>query len=214
MKRLVACLFVLSACPLVAYEYADFTPDQQQMLQNGQSLVWTYQDAVSHKQFTCVAALMETPLAEVWTFIGNKELAPTYLNGVDISKVIGREGDDLLVFQQTRATGISKSFKYTTKHHPTPFTRIEFQKVSGDLRDVEGAWHFDPVDEGRKTLLVYQLHLDPGFFYPQAFVVNSQKQRLPQVMVEIRKRLSEQKEKQTASRNPSVPRLVNAVPSN
>jgi hypothetical protein len=213
VKRLVASFFVLSAGSLAAYEYADFTSDQQQMLQNGQSLVWTFEDNSTHKSFTCVAALMDTPLAEVWAFIGNKELAPSYLNGIDISKVVGREGDDLLVYQQTRPTGISKAFKYITKHHPTPFSRIEFQKVSGDLRDVEGAWHFDAV-EGGKTLLVYQLHIDPGFPYPQAFVVNNQKQRLPLVMVEIRKRLAELKEKQTVAKQGQVSKLVNAAPVN
>lgn len=213
MKRLVASFFVLAAGPLVAYEYADFAADQQRMMLNGQTLVWTFEDAVTHRQFTCVAAVMDNPLPDVWAFIGNKELAPSYLNGVEVSKVVGREGDDLIVFQQTRPTGISKSFKYVTKHHPTPYKRIQFERVSGDLRNIEGAWHFDAVDEGHKTLLVYQLHIDPGFLYPQTFVVSSQKQRLPQVMAEVRKRLAELKESQTDTTGGRVSKLVNSGPA-
>jgi hypothetical protein len=213
VKRLVATLFVIAAGPLAAYEYADFTPDQQRMMLSGQTLVWTFEDSVTHRQFTCVAAVMDSPLPDVWAFIGNKELAPSYLNGVDISKVVGREGDDLLVYQQTRPTGIAKSFKYVTKHHPIPYKRIQFERVSGDLRNIEGAWHFDAVEEGRKTLLVYQLHIDPGFLYPQAFVMNNQKQRLPQVMMEVRKRLAELRESQGSPGGSDVPKLVNSDPS-
>lgn len=216
MKRLVACCLLLSAGQLAAYEYADFTDPQKELLQNRQNLVWTYEDSSSHRQFTCVATLLDSPVADVWAFLGNKELAPTYLNGLVLAKVVGKEGDDLLIYQETRPTGvITKAFKYVVKHHPVPFKRIEIQLISGDLRNIEGAWHLDAVDEGRKTLLVYQLHIDPGFLIPQAFVVRSQKEKLPLVMMEIRKRLDEAKEQQMAASGQSqASRLVNAAPSN
>lgn len=214
VKRLVAFSLVgLSlawASTAAAYEFADFTDAQKQLMQNGQCLVWTYEDPTSRKQFTCTATLMDAPLADVWALIEDKESSPSYFTNILASKIVGREGDSVLVYQETRPVGIAKSFKYIIRHHPTPYRRVDFERVSGDLRHIEGSWHFEPVEEGRKTLVVYQLHIDMGVLFPQALVVRNQKQRLPVVMGEIRKRLADLKEKAATAPPAQRPELVDA----
>lgn len=212
MKRLVACPSILFAFAgsLAAYEFADFNEAQQQMLQNGQSLVWTYEDAETHRQFTCVAAIVDAPLADAWALLDDKESAPTFFTNILKAKILKKEGDSVFVYQETRPVGIAKSFKYVIRHHPTPYKRFDFERVSGDLRHIEGTWFFDSVDEGRKTLLVYLLHIDMGALFPQALVVRTQKQRLPVVMNEIRKRLAELEQESAVSNSRQVPSLVNA----
>jgi len=210
VKYLSVCLLALATPVAFAYEFTDFTESQQEMLQEGQCLLWTHVEDDGKKHFVCSAILLDSPLEAVWALIDDKEVSPEYLTGLEVSKIVGKEEDALLIYQETKPAALSKSFRYVVKHVPIPYKRVEFTRHSGDLRHIEGAWHFDGVNAGKKTLLVYELHIDPGRLFPQNFVARSQKKKLPQVMAEIRKKLDDMKVQPVVTEEDQRPQLVNA----
>jgi hypothetical protein len=66
--------------------------------------------------------------------------------------------------------------------------RIEFHRVSGNLKDFQGFWEVRPWEGGMKTELTYSMFIDPGFFVPQWIVRYGVQGELPKTLSAVRKR--------------------------
>ncbi|MEO0448644.1 MAG: SRPBCC family protein [Verrucomicrobiota bacterium] len=213
MKFLLTSLVTLCALSSsFALEFTDFNEGQQEMLQNGQILVWS--DDRGAKIFVCAAIVISHPIQTVWDLIDDKERAPEFLDGLEVARVVERAEDHVLIYQETRpaTVGIAKRYKYTVKHMTFPLERVDFHRVSGDLRHIEGAWTFDEVSPS-ETMLLYELHIDPGKIVPQKLVARSQKEKLPQVMADVRDQLdSDQAAIESSAGEPEIATAPAAQP--
>lgn len=66
--------------------------------------------------------------------------------------------------------------------------RIDFRRISGDLREEQGSWRLMPTPDGSATLVEYEVYVDPGFWIPQALVVRSLRRDLPAALTGLRDR--------------------------
>ncbi len=71
------------------------------------------------------------------------------------------------------------------------FSRIDFKKVSGELKELEGTWILEPINDGQNTYVIYSVYLDPGFFVPQWLVRHILRGDLPELLMALRNRVSE-----------------------
>ncbi len=172
--------------------YADFDPAQKSDLRAGQTVTWCQPLADERKCSVHSAILLSMRPADVWALIDDKEGACHYIDDLQSCTVLRKDGNRELIRQTTRPAGSPKSFTYLLNHEAHFPERMEFRRESGDLRNIEGSWVFDPVDNGTKTLLIYALHIDAGILIPQKLVCRTQQKRLPEVMVAIRERLVSQ----------------------
>jgi uncharacterized protein YndB with AHSA1/START domain len=78
-------------------------------------------------------------------------------------------------------------------------SRIDFHRVSGDLKEEEGTWLLTSTADGSATIVEYEVYLDPGFWIPQAFVTHSLRKDIPAVLSGLRT-CAEHSEGQCASR--------------
>jgi uncharacterized protein YndB with AHSA1/START domain len=69
--------------------------------------------------------------------------------------------------------------------------RIDFHRVSGDLKEEEGSWVLTPTADGEATIVEYEMYLDPGFWIPQALVNRSLRKDLPAVLAGLRQQVQE-----------------------
>jgi ribosome-associated toxin RatA of RatAB toxin-antitoxin module len=181
-----AWLITLAALP--AKPFLEFTPQEQTQLKAGEVLLWEGRDG--KKRFTTAAILLDHPIEQVWALVDEKEAMPSYIANLRQAKLLSREANVCLIAQETEASG--RTFNYVMEHVLTYPQKVNFRRLRGDFRHIEGCWNFDPVEEGRKTLLVYNLHLDAGILVPQSFIVSSQMKALPQIMSSIRAKLASQ----------------------
>lgn len=189
-----------AASPLLAEDrnptkFLEFSEADQEKLRAGQTVVWSHslRPREPKKVSVLSAILLPVRLEDVWTVVDDKEGACEYISDLEKCKVIAKQGNQELVQQTTRPQGAPRSFTYTLRHEANFPTRMDFQRESGDLRDIEGCWLFDQVDNGEKTLLIYGLHIDAGVLVPQRLIRRSQEKQLPDVLVAIRERLEAQK---------------------
>ena len=209
----LACLLLMGPLPVICAgpavsandqnpgRFLEFSSEEQAELRSGGTVVWshTLRDRDPKKLSVFSAILLPVPPQDVWTLIDDKEGACEYISDLEKCKVIARNGTEELIEQTTRPPGAPRSFTYTLRHEETFPTRMDFQRESGDLRDIIGSWVFDPVDEGRQTLLIYALHIDAGMLVPQRMIRRSQEKQLPAVLVAIRDRLAFQKQNCTTA---------------
>jgi hypothetical protein len=136
-------------------------------------------------RFVTTARLIEGSRETIWEVINDKDHASEFLEGVLESKVLEREGNRLLVEQRTHVGGPKGDYRYRLWHELTPMSRATFTYAGGELSDVIGAWWiFDGPVPG-KCLVVYSLHIDAGFFAPQAIVKAGMKKTMPRTMASI-----------------------------
>lgn len=67
--------------------------------------------------------------------------------------------------------------------------RIDFHRVSGDLKQVEGSWLLAPSSDGSATVVEYEMYLDPGFWIPQWLITRTLRKDVPGALAGLRERL-------------------------
>lgn len=66
--------------------------------------------------------------------------------------------------------------------------RIDFHRISGDLKEEEGAWLLLPSADATATIVEYEVYLDPGFWIPQFLVNRSLRKDVPAALAGLRER--------------------------
>jgi ribosome-associated toxin RatA of RatAB toxin-antitoxin module len=64
--------------------------------------------------------------------------------------------------------------------------RIDFHRISGDLKQEEGTWLLTRSADGAGTVVQYEVYLDPGFWIPRALVTRSLRKDIPAVLTGLR----------------------------
>ena len=70
-----------------------------------------------------------------------------------------------------------------------PPRRIDFHRLSGDLKQEEGTWLFTPAPDGSATVVEYEMYLDPGFWIPHWLVNRTLRKDLPGALAGLRERV-------------------------
>ena len=65
--------------------------------------------------------------------------------------------------------------------------RIDFHRLSGDLKEEEGTWVLTPTADGAATVVEYEMYVEPGFWIPQALVSHTLRKDAPAVLAGLRK---------------------------
>jgi hypothetical protein len=182
----------LSAAEKSPSKFDEFTEADQLKLRSGETVVWSQslRPREPKKLSVLSAILLPVPLKDAWAVVDDKEGACEYISDLEKCRIIAKEGNHELVEQTTRPPGAPRAFTYTLRHEANFPTRMDFRRESGDLRDIDGSWVFDQVDDGTKTLLIYALHIDAGMLVPQRLIRRTQEKQLPAVLVAIRERLA------------------------
>jgi hypothetical protein len=66
--------------------------------------------------------------------------------------------------------------------------RIDFRRVSGDLKEEEGTWVLEKEGHTPSDVMIveYELHVDPGFWVPRVLVRHSLRMELPAALSALR----------------------------
>jgi hypothetical protein len=79
--------------------------------------------------------------------------------------------------------------RYVCRAHYVRPHRIDFHRISGDLKRQEGTWMLTATPDGAATVVEYQMYLDPGFWIPQALVNRTLRKDVPAALAGLRERV-------------------------
>jgi hypothetical protein len=91
--------------------------------------------------------------------------------------------------QEVRYSWLLPTVRYVFRAQYDRPRRIDFHRVSGDLRAEEGAWLLSEAPGGSGTLVEYEMYLDPGFWVPQILVQRTLRTDLPEALSALKNRL-------------------------
>lgn len=175
-----------STAPPPPREYPRETLDR---LSQGEVIVTAEQTDPEHKGMVRAVILIEAPVTKVWQVLLDCEGAPAFVSGLQSCRIMQRAEDNDLIAHQIKLSWLFPRIDYTFRAHYVENERIDFKKVSGDVKEFEGSWVLQPLKEGAQTIVVYSVFLKPGFFVPQWFVRRALRQDLPEVLINFRNRV-------------------------
>ncbi|MCG8599201.1 MAG: hypothetical protein MI807_03575 [Verrucomicrobiales bacterium] len=193
-RPLYILLLFASLGPVRAAEpYEGYPDERKKRLLAGNAVVLEKrpdETAEVDTRFVTVAKLIRGSRETIWNVIHDKDDAEKFLDGVLESRVISSGENEIVVTQKTHVGGPKGAYRYTLRHKLQPMKRADFAFVKGEIRDVIGTWWIFKGPDGKRMLVVYSLHIDPGAFAPQFVVKRGMKKTIPATLSSIEKEVT------------------------
>lgn len=116
------------------------------------------------------SAFVQATPQQAWGVLTDYERLPKFVPELVQSKVINRNGGDILLEQESQADFLffSRKLHVTLRVVEQPFSTVHIALVSGDMKECKARWELESVQEnGRQgTRIRYRAKMEPAFFIP------------------------------------------------
>lgn len=163
---------------------------EREALTRGEILVHTEEVKGSSVPRAVTRAVVDAPPARVWAIVSDCSSYARTMPRIAESKELKREGDEVtcrvvadMPFPMSNLTNVSRA-----KHSQVDgvFKR-EWNLVEGDYKLNRGSWVVAPLDaEGKRSVVIYTLHVEPNVPLPRFLVNGAQKKALPDLIRGLR----------------------------
>lgn len=147
--------------------------------------------------------IVDAPLAEVLAVVENYAGYQGFMPHFHTSKVLSQRGKSALVYMQASVAKGTMNLWAQMKVGPKPNegeTRIiEGKMVEGNMEVFMARWEVTPIDANR-TLVAFQLLMDPKLPLPDSFVSAENETATKKTIKALRQVLAERLKKTTAKR--------------
>jgi len=164
-------------------------PAIQQRLAAGEVVVATSAIDPAHPRGR-VRAAVRIPAApdEIWRVVTDCQEALSFVPGLRRCRRLdgATDGSWQEVEHEMRYSWLLPTVRYVFRADYDRPHRIDFHRISGNLKQEEGTWLFTPTADGAATVVEYEVYVDPGFWIPQALVAHSLRRDIPAVLTGLR----------------------------
>jgi ribosome-associated toxin RatA of RatAB toxin-antitoxin module len=147
--------------------------------------------------------IVDAPLADVLAVVENYAGYQSFMPHFKVSKVLSQRGTSALVYMQASIAKNTMNLWAQMKIAPKPNegeTRIiEGKMVDGNMDAMLARWEVTPIDANR-TLVAFQLLMDPKLPLPDSFVSTENATATKKTIKALRQVLAERLKKTTATR--------------
>ena len=151
-------------------------PAIQQRLAAGEVVVATSAIDPAHPRGRVRAAgrIAAAPDA-IWKIVTDCREALAFVPGLRHCRLVegAADGSWQDVEHEVRYSWLLPTVRYVFRADYDRPHRIDFHRISGNLKEEEGTWLFTPTADGTGTVVQYEVYVDPGFWIPQALVAHS-----------------------------------------
>lgn len=133
---------------------------------------------------TRVSVWVNAPVQRIWDVIISCRQARRFVAGLRECAVLEETGACALTRQVVDKGWATPRLDYTFVTRRTPWRRMTFVQVEGNLRFLSGAWTFAPLGSG--WLVTHELELEPRFAAPGWLVRRNLQRDLPDMLRCIR----------------------------
>lgn len=160
-------------------------------LAQGEVIVGLARWGNTHKVRVLGAILIDSPARHIWDIMIDCDRAPEFVPRLRSCRVLYQSGHTEIIEHRVALSSLLPAVTYTFRAHYQDLKRIDFTMVSGDLREFEGSWILEQVNDGQQTIVVYSVYMDPGFLVPQWLVRRALRGELPDLLLALRNRVWE-----------------------
>ena len=198
-RSLKAALIILAVArvlldPVGAAVPSDWTADPgvQRRLAQGEVVVQTASavDPDSPRGRVRAAVLIRARPEAIWAVMTDCRQTPLFVPGLRRCRRIdgapdGRWED---IEHEVRYSWFMPTVRYVFRAEYDRPHRIDFHRISGDLKEQEGTWLLTQTPDAAATIVEYDLYLEPGFWVPQVLINRTLRKDLPAILAGLRER--------------------------
>lgn len=184
---ILACALLLQPAEATQSEWlAD--PAIQQRLTAGEVVVASAIDAAHGRGRVRAAVRIQASPEAIFAVVTDCQDALSFVPGLKHCRLMDRAADGSWqdVEHDVRYSWMLPSVRYVFRARYERPSRIDFHRVSGDLKEEEGTWLLTRTPDGAATVVEYEVYLDPGFWIPHALVTRSLRRDIPAVLTGLR----------------------------
>lgn len=189
-------LFVLILLPpATAVAQSTWTDDPQvrQRLRAGEVVVaaGAPTDPEHPRGLVQAAVRIAAPPEAIWRVLTDCQQAITYVPGLRVCHRIdgAPDGSWADIEHVVHYSWMLPTVRYVFRAEYQRPHRIDFHRVSGDLKEEQGTWLLTPSPDAGATVVQYEVYIDPGFWIPQFLVHRSLRKDLPAALNGLRERV-------------------------
>lgn len=136
------------------------------------------------------AVRIHAPAETVWGVMTDCKQATAYVPGLRRCRRIdgAPDGSWADIEHEVRYSWLLPTVDYVFRARYDRPRRIDFRRISGDLKEEEGAWLLLPSPDASDTIVEYEVYVDPGFWIPQFLLSRSLRRDLPAALAGLRER--------------------------
>jgi uncharacterized protein YndB with AHSA1/START domain len=169
----------------------------QEQLSNRQVAVRVEFDSGQSRIHVRAAIRVNASPESIWHVLTDCDHAASFIPGVKSCHPLKVAPDDswVIVEQEAKYSWLMPAVKCVIRADYKRPRRIEFKRLSGDLKQEEGEWMLESANTGSDpisdpvTTIVYELYVDPGFWIPRVLLRQSLRSELPAAFTALRTRV-------------------------
>ena len=182
--------------PIATWAQASWVDDRtvQEQLAAGEVAVRIAFDGDDSRMRVSAAVRIKASPEAIWSVLTDCDHAASFIPGVKSCRRVKSAPDGTweVIEQESKYSWLMPSVTTVVQADYRRPQRIDFRRVSGDLKDEDGSWllatdHRGPAPDNT-TLVEYELHVDPGFWIPRVLLRHSLQSELPAALTALRNR--------------------------
>jgi uncharacterized protein YndB with AHSA1/START domain len=171
-------------------------PAVQQRLAQGQVVVESAHavDAAAPRGQVRAAVRIAASPEYIWRVMTDCAQAPMYVPGLTRCRRvdIAADGSWEDIEHEVRVSKLLPPIHYVFHAQYDRPRRMDFHRISGDLKEQNGTWLLTATPDGAATVVEYQVYVDPGFWIPQSLVERMLRKDVPEVLSGLRERVAQE----------------------
>lgn len=155
-------------------------------IQNLSSPSEIIEEKVGTKVFLVSHLVVKARPEQVWQVLSDYDNASHVFPNLKKCQLLQDKGQVKIVAHEVCPSGVPGSFRYVLAVKETAPRQLEWHRLSGDFKDVDGIWKLDPIEGGRSTYVTYSSYVNGGLFLPQALIRRQFRIDIPGVMAALK----------------------------
>jgi len=144
------------------------------------------EEMIHGKTYTVARVSIKSSPEKVFQILADYDNAPKVFPQLKKSKLIQDHGTSKIVKHVLAPSGVPGTYEYTVEVKESAPHSLEWHRISGAFKQVDGYWKLEPLDGGHTTLVTYASYVDGGLFLPQALVRRQCRIDMPGVMATLK----------------------------
>ncbi len=188
-KRKAGVLLSLSMVAAICMQpYVVSTPALAKGSIQNSSSATVDEEVINGKSHTVSKIVVKARPEQVWHILTDYNNAQHVFPLMKKCQLLEDKGATKIVKHVVAPSGPVGTFEYIIEIKETAPKELEWHRLSGAFKEVDGHWKLEPLDCGRSTLVTYASHVNGGFFLPAPLIKRQCRTDMPQVLATLKHR--------------------------
>jgi uncharacterized membrane protein len=122
------------------------------------------------KTFEVAQIMINASADRIYKILTDYQNAGMLFPGLKSCQILENRGSTKCVAYKVSPSNSLGTYQYQLEITETRNRLIEWHRVKGDLRAIDGSWKLEPASHKDRTVVTYSSSIQVGFFMPQALV--------------------------------------------